>query len=251
MTKPKKIIGFDRVVRLEWLDATAEWVAQGLPTEIVRDKLKQLLDAAASGHMREPAVKKTMTVLLRIWSMAPDNVTALRDEAIGYIHNAEKMDRIILHWGMCMAVYPFFTDVVWQIGRLSLLQDTFSVEQIRRRIIERWGDTERVRRSVRQVVQTLKEWSVLSLTSKTGTYALKPKIIIQDTSLQVWLVMACMLAIGGQMSPFKELVRHPALFPFFLNVSARDLDQHPKLEMFHQGVDESVIALRKAVANGG
>lgn len=251
MTKLKKIIGFDRVVRLEWLDATAEWVAQDSPTDVVRDNLKRLLNSASPGQMKDPAVRKTMTVLFRIWSVVPDNVTALRDEALGYMRHAEKVDRLILHWGMCMAVYPFFTDVVWQIGRLSLLQDTFSVEQIRRRIIERWGDTERVRRSVRHVVQTLKEWSVLSLTSKTGTYALKPKIIIQDTSLQAWLVMACMLAIGGQMSPFKELVRHPALFPFFLNVSARDLDQHPKLEMFHQGVDESVITLRKAVANGG
>ena len=32
----RRIIGFDRKIRLSWLDATAEWIAQGLSVAQIR-----------------------------------------------------------------------------------------------------------------------------------------------------------------------------------------------------------------------
>ena len=44
-----RIIGFDRKISLRWLDATAEWTAQGLATPAIRGQLERLLDGQVAG----------------------------------------------------------------------------------------------------------------------------------------------------------------------------------------------------------
>ena len=37
MDREHKIIGFDRKIRLSWLDATADWAAQGLSAAAIQN----------------------------------------------------------------------------------------------------------------------------------------------------------------------------------------------------------------------
>ena len=44
-----KLIGFDRKIHLSWLDATADWAAQGLRAADIRKRLDRLLDGQVAG----------------------------------------------------------------------------------------------------------------------------------------------------------------------------------------------------------
>ena len=46
----RRTIGFDRKIQLNWLDATADWAAQGLPVADIRTSLEQLLDGKVAGE---------------------------------------------------------------------------------------------------------------------------------------------------------------------------------------------------------
>ena len=61
----RRIIGFDRKIALSWLDATADWAAQGLAPAAIRQRLGRLLDGQVAGAGLT-ARGKTMTVLLRV-----------------------------------------------------------------------------------------------------------------------------------------------------------------------------------------
>lgn len=155
--KSKGIIGFDRRIQVEWLDQVAKWTSEGLPLSSIRERVCQSLDGQVSGAVEDGALRKTFTVLMHVWVSVPEKVVPLRDEGIILLGKARAKERLAVHWGMCMATYPFFSEVARQIGRLRNLQESFTLEEVRRRVVDGWGDTERVRRSVRHIVQTLRD----------------------------------------------------------------------------------------------
>lgn len=135
----RRIIGFDRKVRLSWLDATAEWTAQGLSAAETRAQVARLLDGQVAGDGPHSARGKTMTVLLHVWMAVPDVVVPLRDDALTLLCGRTGRGRLPLHWGMCLATYPFFRDVAATTGRLLALQGEAALSQIVRRIAESWA----------------------------------------------------------------------------------------------------------------
>ena len=76
------IIGFDRKIRVGWLDATARLAAAGLSAANVRERLDDVLDGEVAGESPYSARGKTKTVLLHIWVTVPEATAPLRDEAL-------------------------------------------------------------------------------------------------------------------------------------------------------------------------
>ena len=91
MNRDQSAIGFDRKIRLSWLDATAEWVAQGKSAAEIRGKLDLLLEGEVTG---EAARKKTKSVLLRTWLLVPDHLQALRDEGLVLLAKQQAQTRL-------------------------------------------------------------------------------------------------------------------------------------------------------------
>lgn len=168
--KKKKIIGFDRKIELDWIDYTAELVSKGLPESEIRERLARKLSVYGLGASKGGALSKTITVLTRLWLNVSENIIPLRDKAIDLYKSASDEEKVILHICLAITNYPFFFDVMAQIGRLLKLQDSFSSNQITRRIVEKWGDTQRVKRSVGHVLQTLKLWDVIEPLQKISLY---------------------------------------------------------------------------------
>ena len=135
----RRIIGFDRKIRLSWLDATVEWTIQGLSAAEIRAQLERLLDGQVVGDGPHSARGKTMTVLMHVWMAVPDVAVPLRDDALVLLRGRSGRDRLPLHWGMCLATYPFFRDVAATTGRLLNLQGEAALPQIVRRMSESWG----------------------------------------------------------------------------------------------------------------
>ena len=133
---------------LAWLDATADWVARRLSLGEVRSKLDLFLEGEIEG---KEALKKTKTVLLRIWILVPDDLRALRDEGLALLPQLSNSGRLALHLGMSLAAYPMLWDTATVVGRLLDLQEEVTAAQIRRTLAESYGERSTLLRVVSRV----------------------------------------------------------------------------------------------------
>ena len=242
MNEEHKSIGFDRRIRLAWLDATADWTARGLSVEEVRSKLDLLLDGEIEGS---EALKKTKTVLLRIWVVVPENLRPLRGEGLALLPQLSDPGRLALHWGMSLAAYPLLWDTATVVGRLLDLQEKVTASQIRRRLTEGYGERSTLIRAVRRITSSFVDWGVLRETGEEGVFVAGPTYPVEDDGLAAWLVEASLLASGSDSGVLSALMKNLALFPFEIGrLNGRSLERNPRLEFYRQGLDEDVIALR-------
>jgi hypothetical protein len=243
-----RIIGFDRKIQLAWLDATADWAAQGISVPEIRSKLHELLEKEIAGEGPHGARGKTITVLLHVWVLVPDNLVPLRDDGLRLLCGVPGQDRLPLHWGMCMASYPFFRDVAATTGRLLALQGTAVLSQITRRMAGVWGDRSTLNRAVQRVLRSLVLWGVLHETSDRGIFAPAPKRPVKDsTRLSPWLLEASILNSGRRMHSLQGLLTGTALFPFALSANPQDVLANPRLELHRQNLDEHLVLLKGAM----
>ena len=236
-------IGFDRKISLPWLDATAEWTAQGLAPPAIRRQLEQLLDGQVAGEGRHSARGKTMTVLLHVWTAVPDAVAPLRDDGLALLLCRRGRERLPLHWGMCLATYPFFRDVASTTGRLFSLQGSAALSQVVRRLAESWGERTTATRAAQRIVRSFVEWGVLVETADRGTYAPSGKIPVAGVG--PWLLEAGLVSSGRREYPVRALAAGAAFYPFDMTLSGRDIGGHPRLEICRQGLDEDVVMLNR------
>lgn len=208
--KKNNIIGFDRKIELEWANYMAELVIKNTTEQELRDKLTQKLSVYGLGADNSAALRKTITVLIRLWLKVPSDLIPIRNEALKLYKTCNENDKAIVHLCLAMSNYPFFFDVMTQAGRLLKLQDSFSLNQITRRIVEKWGDTERVRRSTRHVLQTLKIWDILGSPNKTG-YSVGTKIHNYKKQLQDLISQTISMCLGNKEITHDSL-SHPSLF---------------------------------------
>lgn len=241
MNGSQRAIGFDRKIRLGWLDAAAEWTAQGMSAAEIRSKLDLLLEGEVTG---EAARKKTKGVLLRTWFLVPEDLRPLRDEAIALLAGRESPDRLTLHWGMVCANYPVVWEVASVVGRLLSLQGSVSLAQLRRRIVETYGERSTLIRASQRIIRSFVDWGVLVETQEKGVYIPGPSRPVSDEKLTVWLVEAVLRTTGSELGVLTAVLGSPALFPFKIErFPARLLEQSPRLELYRQNRDEDLVAL--------
>ncbi len=242
MNESQKVIGFDRKIRLAWLDATADWAARGYSVEEIRSKLDLLLDGEIEG---KEALKKTKTVLLRIWVLVPEDLRPLRDEGLSLLPQQPEPGRLALHWGMSLTAYPLLWDTSTVVGRLLDLQEKVSASQVRRRLAESYGERSTLLRAVRRITSSFVDWGVLRGTDQEGVFAAGRVYPVEDERLAAWLIEASLLAGSSASGVLPALAKNPALFPFEVgHLNGRSLEENARLEFYRQGLDEDVIVLR-------
>ncbi len=240
-----KLVGFDRKIHLSWLDATADWASQGLPAADIRKRLDRLLDGQVAGIGSHSARGKTMTVLMHLWVLVPDTVVPLRDDGLLLLRASVERDRLPLHWGMCLAGYPFFRDVASTTGRLLSLQGSAALSQIVRRMTESWGTRSTVTRAVQRVVRSFVAWGVVVETEERGIIAPAPKIAVHNAAVGAWLLEAGIADGASRAYPLHGLAGSSSFYPFDLRLAARDLVRRPRLEVHHQALDGAVVSSRQ------
>lgn len=239
-------IGFSQRVQIEWLDLTAHLYLAGHPKKTIEDTLQAYLSERLSvgSNARSGNRALTIGILVRTWVVPPKRVELLRDEGLQLLQLLPSSESLILHWGMAMAVYPFFQVVAETVGRLHRLQGTIAASQIQRRMQEQYGERSTVERATRRILRSFFDWGVLQDTSEKGIYRITPSRIVNDVDLVGWLVEASLLAKKSGSGTFQSLTHHPALFPFETQLTnIRMLEKRSRLEVFRQGVDEEVIML--------
>lgn len=240
----QQIIGFDRKIQLDWLDATAEWVAQGLGLSEIRSRLDQLLEGQVAGSGHRSAREKTMTVLLHVWVVVPPALVPLRDEGLALLSKRSGRERLPLHWGMSVSTYPFFRGVAATTGRLLGLQGGAALSQITRRTEESWGERSTVTRAAQRTVRSLVDWRVLQETDERGIFAAAPRIeLTNGDGIIPWLVEAAISNSGRRALPLRAAVADPAFFPFRFHLATRELAGNARLEVYRQGLDDDIVTL--------
>jgi len=245
------VIGFDRRLKIEWLDRAATIrIAHEKPAD-VRTALDAYLRTRVSGDAKGGARAKTRSVLMRTWALPRPESKELLKSAIALFSSVPASQRIALHWGLLIANYPFFFDTAMHIGRLLRLQDTIELSQATRRITESWGQRSTVPRAVQRIVRSLVDWRALIDAKNRGEFARTAKPIdVSSESLSMWLVEAVVVASRGKANTAALAIQHPALFPFVVHVTPSGLAKSELVEVVRHGLNESVVVLRTAQRSG-
>lgn len=244
MNTANRIIGFDRELQLDWLDAVAARVAAGASSSEVRTWLDEYLADDLGGEGRGGHRGKTVTVLGRIWSNVPSHCLPIRKEAVQYIGKVPREERLAIHWAMATAVYPFFGEVAGTVGRLLALQGDVVRAAVIKRLSESWGDRPAVHRACRAVWTSLVYWGTMLPAAVRGHYKTKPsKVPLSPTSMQL-LVEAVLLATDRQAISLKEIQIWPGFYPFDTLNLRQGLAQSDRIYISREGADLEMLRQR-------
>lgn len=209
----RRVIGFDRELKIEWLDAVASRVTAGDSPRQARNWLDSHLGDLLGGDGRSGHRGKTVTVLSRIWANVPPSRSWLRDRAAGLLAAGDLVDRVGIHWAMSMAAYPFFVEVAEVVGRLLVLQGEVDRQVVVRRMLEAWGDRPAVSRGSRAVWTSMIGWGVLREAERRGRYMqLASALSVSDDVSSLLLDSLAHCRTGTMHS--RRGAHAPALFPF-------------------------------------
>lgn len=242
-------IGIDRLVRLEWLEKVSSFALAGNDYKTIKGILQQDLQKLFRSERADVrgSLDKTITILLKVWLTPPSEIEPLRIDGLGLIRKLPQRDHLVVHWGMVMAVYPFWAGVAVQVGRLLKLQGTASAAHVQRRMREQFGERETVSRRTRYVLRSYLDWGVLQETGTQGTYSTGATLAVDDPRLIAWLVEAFLNTRANGSTPVKELTDNPCFFPFQIKQihAERLVAEAPRLDLLRHGLDNELIMLRK------
>ena len=187
-----------------------------------------------------------MTVLMHVWVLVPGTIVELRDDGINLLCGRSGGDRLPLHWGMCLATYPFFRNVAETTGRLLALQGRAALSQIVRRTTESWGSRSTVARATQRVVRSFVAWDILGETRERGIFVPVTKAEVPDRAVAPWLLEAGLANSDHREYPLPGLAKAAFFFPFDLRVSRQNIGHRPRLELHHRGIDGVVVSSKGA-----
>lgn len=218
-----KRIGFDRVIKLDWLNKTAMICANrenlcGLKS----NEVKTILDEYLEGHVSGENKRKTINILIRTWVNTDHEHIHIRDSALELIKTADENEKPAIHWCMLMLAYPIFLDVVFTIGKLIDLQNGFSLSMVRRRIYEIWGERSTLKYAIDKIVRSITEWGVIEDGDKSGDYKRKEQFTISNSEVKLLLIEAYLTASKRAYLQFMEVNKLHELFPFKLDLGLED-----------------------------
>jgi hypothetical protein len=247
-------IGIDRLVRLAWLEKTASLYL----AENDGESIEAILKSDLKEHFRTDestvrgSIDKTITVLLKVWVRVPSELQRLRTDGLDLLRQLPRNQHAPVHWGMVMAVYPFWAAVALQVGRLLKLQGCAAAAHVQRRLREQYGERETVSRRVRYVLRSYMDWGVLSGTKENGVYESGVPLAVDDPRLVAWLIEASLHSRAAGSAPLRDLLDSPCLFPFRLNPIHADalLAICPRIDLLRHGLDEELMMLQPQAANG-
>lgn len=234
--------GFNRNLRLDWMDATGALAAEGHDGPELRRRLEAVIGPDFTGS---EGLRKTIDVLVNIWVRTEEVSPKLRTEALERFRRAENPgDRVWMHYGLTLLRYPLFRDATAAIGKTARLQEWVAPEEVKRRLVALRGALGSMEKSVERVFTSLADWGLLERQGKGQSYlALRNLATTQDQGLQVWLLACALAAHPGEEITFTELVRLPELFPFRLPITLVELRQSPGFAVQRQGGGWDMVRL--------
>ncbi len=142
-------VGFGQRIQLDWLERTANLYAAGHTRDEIEESLQAFLqDRLSIGSDAKRGNRAlAISILLKVWVVVPTGLESLRDDGLEFLKQLPPKEHLVVHWGMVMAVYPFFQALAETVGRLLRLQGTVAASQVQRRMREQFGERSTVERA--------------------------------------------------------------------------------------------------------
>jgi len=142
---------------------------------------------------------------------------------------------------MMLGTYPIFSDVTAAAGRLLMLQGQFTLTHLTRRLVDAWGERSTLERAVQRIVRSMIQWGALRDTATRGMYEKATVHRKVGPAVSKVLIEALLLDAEETSIPFAQLVGHPAIFPFDIDLSAGQIRDAPHFRVHRQGLDSDVV----------
>jgi hypothetical protein len=251
MNNRLKQIGFSQRIHLEWFEYTAGLVLAGKTKNEIRLELNDFLQDKLStdGMAKRNSREKTISILMKCWVDVPKELKSFREDGLNILRNLSSDNHLAMHWGIVMAVYPFWGIVAETAGRLLRLQGTVAASQVQRRVRELLGERETVSRATRRVLRTFIDWRVLEETEKKGIYKQKNIKNLTDIRLIVWLIEAVLISKSSSQLSLKTIINNPSIFPFNMDLpNSKILEESVRMEIYQHGFDKRMIRLKRPMS---
>jgi len=241
-------IGIDREISLEMLEKTVNMHLAGNDRAAIKaflnDSLREKLPAISDSVRGTRS--KTITILMKIWVSVPSEMEEFRNSGIELLKIFPKEKHIGIHWGMTMAVYPFWGIVAASVGRLLRLQENISSSQVQKRVKEKYGERETVFRSVNRLLRSFIDWGILRKTGEKGVFTQGSSVRIDNPKMIAWIFESILNSRTEKKAPINELINHMSLFPFLLapNTAESIVSNSSRLELIRHGLSEELIVLK-------
>jgi hypothetical protein len=224
-----KIVGLSRAVKQEWLDKTVEFLIQDDDESSIKEKLNDYL----SFEIESPTnLRKTREILMNIWVRTSATAPDIHKVTIAAYRSGQG-NKMALSWAMILLAYPVFSDVSCRIGKIGMVQDTFTTSWLREKLTETWGDRTTLIHSCDKILQTLKALGAVE-NKKQGVYGIKKYAVSDEQTITVLLL--CLLALNRQAYyNIAELSYNPLFFPFEFDVSLDWLHRSPLFTLSNFG----------------
>ncbi|WML31710.1 hypothetical protein RCG24_07595 [Neobacillus sp. OS1-32] len=234
MAKP---IGFDQKVLLHHLDFTAN-EARRLERKEMYEVLDNFLRADIKGAKSR---KNAITMLMKIWYLVEDSHIVIRDRALEMLPFLKPEEKVLLHWCMTMLAYPFFRDLIKEMGRQLRMQDTVPSQVLGKKMKSLYGERRRVEVATSAVLMSIKSWGITEL-QKNRAYSLLKKVEIHSQEL-LQLIAEVLLTINdSHILPIELMNNNVLFFPFHYNISASVLMKN-KFELI-KSIDMTMVELK-------
>lgn len=210
-----RMVGLSRAIKVEWLNKTVDLVNEGMAPENIKEALNDYIGF----DIKSPDnIRKAREILMNIWvyPFEDDRANSIREQALEALKNGNN-DKLVMHWCMLLLSYPVFVDVTGIIGKISYMQDSFSLAWLKDKMFEEWGERATLFHSLDKIMQTLRQ--IGSVDSKNGVYTIKHYEITDATSKTIILKTILALQLQAYYEP-SELVKVPQMFPFDYTVES-------------------------------
>jgi hypothetical protein len=235
-----KGIGFNRSIKLDWLNATAAFCAEVDDPAVIRERLTAIIQQ----DIRSPTnIRKVIAILLHIWRQGAQTQPMLYQIAWQQFQATGTLsDRLWLHYGLTMMAYPFFRQTLRAVGQLARYDEVIMTTAVRQKLYAELGELGSIEAAATRVIFTLRDWGILTDADQRHGYLPQYRTFLaSNLGLERWLLACALQAHPVEQLPFADLLHLPALFPFQFTVTAHDLRQSAEFQVQRQGLGLDMV----------
>lgn len=236
----KKAVGFDQKILLHQLD----FIVKEIPFTDNRQELYQKLEEYLAADIAGTKSRlNARTIITKIWYRVDEEYRGLQQEGLELYSRLNLEERKALHWGMILLAYPFFADVVKELGVSFRLQEEVPKIQLLRKIKSLYGDRRRVEVAFDAVIASITAWGFLASKGNGLRQIAGDRIRVETPELKTWLAEVLLRVLAVDYLPVESFNEHPVLFPFQFYSSVEEFDCS-RFNIIRQGVNMQVVCLR-------
>ena len=203
-----KMVGLSRNLKMTWLNKAVELLSENLSEQEYKDRLNEYL----SFEIKSPTnLRKTREILMNLWYYENPETKSLRTQARALIEK-DSDNSLAAHWCIILATYPIFVDVSRIIGKLSEFEKDFTLQQLKQKIFDEWGERATLFHSIDKIIATMKAIGALKA-EKPGRYTIV-KHEVRDDKVNALLASAGMTVEDKGNFTLQDLREMGYMFPF-------------------------------------